>query len=119
MKELQEKTEVLAYLNAGIQLFAITAFQQFGLIWPVYVVMALFFVLIVLQTIAAGAAFSKIIPPQSDDDHQSKGISILISLLYMVSCYQVYLIGFVGFAWLTFAHLLIHLFANIFGAIKK
>ena len=120
MEELQEKTQVLSYVNAGIQLFAVTAFQQLGLIWPMYIIMGLLFILIAMQTIAAAAAFSQIVPTQSfDKDRAGTGIGILMCLLYMISCYHIYLIGFIGFAWVSFAHLLIHLFANILGAIKK
>lgn len=121
MENTEEKqdTQLFFFVNAAIQLSAIFAFQQFALLWPVYIVMVLLSIVIVLQTLGAAAAFSQIVPKsEMISTKQTKGINILISFIYMVSCYNIYLIGFVGFAWVAATHSVIHLFTNILGAMK-
>jgi hypothetical protein len=111
--------------NAAIQFGAILAYQNMMIIWPLYVVMGFLSLLIVLQTIAAGSAFAYIIPTNEEDAERKKernlntsGIRILISIIYMVSCYHIYLAGFVGFAWFALAHVFIQFFTSVFGVIK-
>lgn len=118
----QEKhqTHFFFYLNAAIQLAAILTFQQLGIMWPLYIVMGMLGILIVMQTLAAGFLFSNIAPMQSSHQrNKNSGIAFLISIIYMVSCYNIYLIGYVAFAWFASAHVIIQLLATIFGAMKN
>jgi len=121
MENTEEKQDrqLFFFVNAAIQLSAIFAFQQFAVLWPLYIVMGLLSIIVVLQTLGAAAAFSQIVSESTKiSTRQTKGINILISLIYMVSCYNIYLIGFVGFAWVAATHAVIHLFTNVLGAIK-
>lgn len=120
-KKLEEKSnnhQALFYANAAVQLSVIFAFQQFGVTWIVYILVAVISILIAVQTLGAAAVFAQIVPEKTETK-KIEGINFLISLLYMVSCYHVYLIGLVGFAWIGAAHSVIHLLTNILGAIKK
>ena len=111
---------MLFYVNAAIQLGAILLFQHMGLLWPLYIVMGMISILIVVQTLAAGFVLSNAASlVTSKSKRSSRGIGILISFIYIVSCYNIHLIGFTGFAWFAFAHILIQLFANVFGAMKQ
>lgn len=113
----QTDGQELFYVNAVIQLSAIFAFQQFAVIWPLYIIVALISILIVIQTLGAAALFAQITPTKVST-RKTKGINIMISLLYMISCYHIYLIGFTGFALVGAAHCAIHFLANVLGAIK-
>lgn len=121
MENTEEKQDrqLFFFVNAAIQLSAIFAYQQFAVLWPLYIVMGLLSIIVVLQTLGAAAAFSQIVSESTKvSTRQTKGINILISLIYMVSCYNIYLIGFIGFAWVAATHSVIHLFTNILGAMK-
>ena len=108
------------YVNAAIQLGAILLFQHMGILWPLYIVMGMLSILLVVQTLAAGFVLSSAASiVTSKNKTSSRGIGILVSFIYILSCYNIYLIGFVGFAWFAFAHVLIQLFANVFGAMKQ
>jgi hypothetical protein len=119
MMETENKnSQSFFYANAFIQLCAIFAFQQFGIVWPLYVIIVMLSTLIAMQTIAAAGAFSQIVPEKKVSTRPSAGINILVSVLYMISCYHIYIIGFVGFAWIAASHSVIHFFTNILGAMK-
>lgn len=113
---------VQAYMiiNAIIQLGAIFAFQYAVIVWPLYIVMVMLGLLIAVQTLGAGFAFSSISEVKTERNKKNNsGLGILISFIYMISCYHIYLIGFISFAWFAFAHVIIQLTANFFGAIKQ
>jgi hypothetical protein len=122
MEEQKQNSQVFFYLNATIQLCAVFAFQQLAVIWPFYIVMAMICIVIAIQTLGASVAFSGfgLTPPASKVIvANTAGINVLISLLYMVSSYHIYLIGFVGFAWVAATHSVIHLLTNLMGASKN
>jgi hypothetical protein len=83
--------------------------------------MALLSVIIVMQTLGAAILFSGVaaIPHTKVKVSNTGGINIIISLLYMISSYHIYMIGFVGFACVAATHSVIHLLTNIFGATKN
>lgn len=118
-EEQKQNTQAFFYLNAFFQLTAILVFQQFGITWLLYIVMAMIGMMIAIQTLAAAISFSDSILPSKVRVANMGGINILISVLYMVSSYHIYLIGFVGFAWFAAAHTVIHLLTNILGASKN
>ena len=106
-------------MNAVIQLSAILAFQQLAVIWPFYIVMAMICIVIATQTLGAGIAFSGLKLKDTASRAQPGGMHILISILYLVSCCHIYVIGFVGFAWIAGTHSVIHLLTNLIGASKN
>lgn len=111
--------QALFYINAAIQLSAIFAFQQLGLMWPLYITIGLLSIVILLQTLGGAIAFSGIGLKGEVKVASTGGINILISILYLVSSYHIYLIGFVGFAYVAATHSVIHLLTNIIGASKN
>lgn len=123
MKEnkLEEKSnsQVFFYVNAVIQLSAFFAFQQLGIIWPFYIIMGMISIVILLQTLGGAVAFSGVSLKIKAKVSNTSGINIIISILYFLSSYHIYLIGFVGFAWIAATHSLIHLLTNILGASKN
>lgn len=118
MEKPEENSTVAFYVNATIQLCAVFAFQQLGLIWPLYIVMAMLSIVIAIQTLGAGISFSGIKLKPSTKVPSTGGINVLISVLYLVSSYHIYLIGFIGFAWIAATHSVIHLLTNIIGTSK-
>lgn len=119
MKNKEENSQVFFYLNTLIQLTAILVFQQLAIIWPLYIVMGMICIVIAIQTLGAGLAFSGTLLPSSARVANTGGINVLISVIYIVSSYHIYLIGFVGFAWVAGTHSVIHLLTNILGASKN
>ena len=122
MEDTEQKQEsyFFFYLNAAIQLAAILIYQNMLIVWPFYIVMCMLGILIFMQTIAAAAVFSNVINVNLPKDKKpGAGIGILISIIYMVSCYHIYLIGYVGFAWFALAHVIIQFLGTTFGAMKK
>lgn len=118
--EQKQESYFFFYLNAAIQLTAIFLYQNMLIVWPFYIVMGMLGILIFMQTIAAAAVFSNAIDVKLPKDKKpGAGIGILISIIYMVSCYHIYLIGYIGFAWFASAHVIIQFFGIILGAMKK
>jgi hypothetical protein len=119
--KLEEKSnsQVFFYVNAVIQLSAFFAFQQLGIIWPFYIIMGMISIVILLQTLGGAVAFSGVSLKIKAKVSNTSGINIIISILYFLSSYHIYLIGFVGFAWIAATHSLIHLLTNILGASKN
>lgn len=122
MEDTEEKQEsyFFFYLNSAVQLVAILLYQNMAIVWPLYLVMGMLGILIFMQTIAAAAVFSNVIDIKLPKEKKSSGgIGILVSFIYMVSCYHIYLIGYVGFAWFALAHVIIQFLGITFGAMKK
>ena len=118
-EKLDNNRHIFYYTNAGLQLCAIFAFHHFGVIWPFYIIMAMLSIVILLQTLGGAITFSGIGLKGDVKVENSGGINIIISILYLLSSYNIYLIGFVGFAWIAATHSVIHLLTNIFGASKN
>lgn len=114
--EQNSNGQILFYVNSAVQLSSFFAFQYFGLIWPFYITMGFLCFVILIQTLAAGLAFSGVGLKGDVKVANTGGINILLSILYLVSSYHIYLIGFVGFAWVAATHSVIHLLTNILGA---
>jgi hypothetical protein len=119
MEETEQENYFFYYLNASIQLAAILLYQNMAIIWPLYIVMGMLGLVIALQTIIAATVFSNMINVPISKKKDISAISVIISIIYMVSCYYIYLAGYVGFAWFAFAHVIIAFFSSIFGAMKK
>jgi hypothetical protein len=117
--EAKSAGQVLFYANATVQLSAFFAFQYLGLIWPFYIIIGGISFIIAIQTLAAALAFSGVGLNGEVRVANTGGINILLSILYLVSSYHIYLIGFVGFAWIAGTHSVIHLLTNILGASKN
>jgi hypothetical protein len=114
--EAKSAGQVLFYANSAVHLSSFFAFQYLGLIWPFYITMGIISFIIVIQTLAAALAFSGVGLKGEVKVANTGGINILLSILYLVSSYHIYLIGFVGFAWVAATHSVIHLLTNILGA---
>ena len=117
--------DIFAILNAIIQIFGVVGSQSYGLVWTLYPSMFLLGVLVVGQTISAGVMLGLFIAGKdlkrstAGPTGISPGIGVLISLLYMLTAYQIYLIGYPVFAGIGFAHatlnLIIHAMKGVFS----
>lgn len=116
--------DFFAIINAAIQIFGIVGIHSYGIAWALYPSMVLFGILIFVQTISAGIlmglfTLGKDLKRKNTDVGLSPGIGILISLLYMLSAYQIYLIGYPFFAGVAAAHAAITLILNIMKGLAK
>jgi hypothetical protein len=105
-----------AVVNSVIQVSGITGIQYFGLIWAMYPAMFMLGLVILMQTIAAGYFFATKKYPDSTEDQPnliSPGIGMLIASIYMLSSYQILLMGFEIFAGFGFAHSAILFFSHM------
>ena len=110
----------LALTNSTIQVSAILAYQYFALVWPLYIVMGFLTLLIIMQTIAAGALFSGAISEKKEiESTDGFGANFILSVLYILSCYHIHMIGYTVFASIAVAHAAILMSTVFFGWIKK
>jgi len=107
-----------AVANAVIQTGAILA-SSAGILWAMYPTMALVAYVATVQSIAAAGVFSGIVKGAVETEDTGYGLKALIGILYLVSSYQVYLIGYEVFSGIMFAHATIHVLINLFGVIKS
>lgn len=112
--------QTLGLSNATIQLAAVLSYQYLALVWPLYVVMIMLGLLIGMQTLAAGVAFSYIeIEKKSKSANSLGSISFLVALLYFLSCYHIHLIGYTIFAAVAATHVSIMMVSAFFLWSKK
>jgi hypothetical protein len=110
----------LAVVNSTIQVGAILSYQYFALVWPLYIVMGFLTLLIIMQTIAAGALFSGSIAEKKEIANvDGFSTNFILTILYMLSCYHIHLIGYTVFASIAVAHTAILMSTIIFTWIKK
>lgn len=111
----------LGFYNAGIQLFAIFAYQYFSMLWPLYIVIVMLSLLILLQTSAAAWTFSGYRMEKKDDNDEKKdpGITFLVSALYLVSCFNIHLAGYPIFAIVAATHAAIMMLSSFFIWVKS
>lgn len=75
--------------------------------------------LIVMQTIAAGALFSGSISEKKEvESVDGFGTNLIVAVLYILSCYHIHLIGYTVFASVAVAHAAILMSTVFFGWIK-
>jgi hypothetical protein len=104
----------LIYVNATMQLLAILLFQQYALLWPIYAIMLMLSVFIAANTFVIAISFSGIVKIEKYKKYNpSLFMHILLPLIYMFSIYHIYQIGYVVFASLALAHIIISLATNI------
>jgi hypothetical protein len=116
-EEVQKSSATLLVINAGIQFAAFFAYTQYAVFWPYYIVIGMLSILILIQTIAAAAVWAGY-PNEKMIKKTDNGMLFLISLFYMVSCYQLYIIGYTFFSVVAFTHVTLISLASIFRSIK-
>ncbi len=98
-----------ALINASIQVFAIIGVMHLALPWAIYPLLVLAGVMIFVQTLTAGFAFSgkelKIAIPRNENE--SDLLSFMITAIYAISTYYLYTLGFVFFSGIMAAHVAI------------
>lgn len=105
-----------AVVNSVIQVSGIAGVQYFGLIWAMYPAMFMLGLVILMQTIVAGYIFATKKYPDSTEDKSpeiSPSLGMLIASIYMLSSYQIFLMGFEIFAGFGFAHSIILFFSHM------
>lgn len=112
------KSEIAGVLNAIIQTSAIISANFFGVMWGMYLVMLMMGYMTFMQTVAAGSLFSGFVKNDEQIEKIPRAIPMLVSILYLASAYQVYLLGFYVFSGIMFSHTTIYLLTNIFGALR-
>ena len=105
--------------NALIQCGAILAASYFGIDWPMYFVMGMIVLLGIFQTIAAAGMLSKITETSDVPSNLAEPYQILIGILYMMSGYQLYLMGFEVFSGFAIAHASLYILTFLFKRIKQ
>lgn len=109
-------------INATIQTVSMGLLSIFNIHWGIYFVMGMLSIVTVLQILAAGAFFSgtTVIEDTYDEEQETKNIStqILLGLLYLVSCYFIYMLGFIFLAGVFTSQVMITLYTNILKAVK-
>ena len=104
-----------AVINASVQLFAIVGVTQFAISWAIYPLFLLVGLMIFAQTTAAGYAFSgKEMPKVEKSELENNLLSFMIAIIYAVSAYYLYTLGFVFFSGLMAAHVAISFVTLIF-----
>ena len=72
-----------------------------------------------MQSIAAASLFSGFIEGSTENEDPNYSISILVAILYLVSSYHVYTLGYGVIAGIMFTHATIFLFTNVLGVLKE
>ena len=114
-----ENTVVYGISNAFIQVSAILASNYFGISWPMYIIMAMIVFLGGMHTIAAAGLMSKITETEKMKSSPVESHQILIGFIYLISAYQLYLMGFEVFSGFTIAHALLIILTQVFKGIKQ
>jgi hypothetical protein len=107
-----------ASINALLQATALFASSQ-GVIWAMYPIMAMLCYIGFMQSIAAASLFSGFIEGSTENEDPNYSISILVAILYLVSSYHVYTLGYGVIAGIMFTHATIFLFTNVLGVLKE
>lgn len=106
-------------INVGIQFIGLFSVQYLGLNWAIIPTAILLSIIIVLQTISAGALFSRFVETTVITSYRENiGMRFLVAFLYGVSVYQIFLLGYVFFAGVATVHVLILIMSLIFLSIK-
>jgi hypothetical protein len=116
-EEIQKSNTTMLVINAGIQFAAFFAYTQYAVFWPYYIVIGMLSILILIQTIGAAAVWAGY-QNEKKSRKTDDSMLFLISIVYMVSCYQLYIAGYTIFSVVAFTHVAIISFAAILRSIK-
>jgi hypothetical protein len=111
------KNNVFAVTNAVVQTTCIVASNS-GIVWAIYPIMIMVSYVSLVQTFASAGVFSGITKIHDKIEDDGYGLRALIGILYLVSSYQVYTIGYEIFSGFMFAHSVMFLLTNTLGVIK-
>jgi xanthosine utilization system XapX-like protein len=115
---MSNKNNVFATVNAAVQTGAILA-SSAGVAWAMFPIMFMVAYISFMQTFAAAGIFSGVVKDSVEVKDVGYGLRALIGILYLLSSYQVYLIGYQLFAGFMFAHAAIFLLTNLLGVLKN
>lgn len=118
-EKLDTTKSIYGVSNAIIQCGAILATNYFEIAWPMYFVMGMIVLLGILQTIAAAGLLSKITETSDVSSNLAEPYQILIGIIYMMSSYQLYLMGFEVFSGFAIAHASLYMLTIVFKRIKQ
>jgi len=118
-EEVQKSNSTMMAANAIIQFSAFFAYTYYAILWPYYVVIGMLSLLILIQTIGAAAVLAGYTKNESKSKMHDNKMLFLISLVYMMSCYQLYIIGYTIFSVVAFTHVVLISLAAIFRSIKQ
>jgi hypothetical protein len=116
-EETQKSNTAMLVINACIQFAAFFAYTQYAVFWPYYIVIGMLSILILIQTIGAAAVWAGY-QNEKKSRKTDDSMLFLISIVYMVSCYQLYIAGYTIFSVVAFTHVAIISFAAILRSIK-
>lgn len=117
--EVQKGNPYMMVINAAIQFTAFFSYTQYAFFWPYYIVIGMLSILILIQTIVAAGAFAGYNnKTESKSKIHDNKMLFLLSLVYMMSCYQLYTIGYTIFAVVAFTHVVLMSLAAILRSIK-
>jgi hypothetical protein len=114
---MSSKNSLFATANAAVQTGAILA-SSAGIAWAMFPIMFLVAYISFMQTFAAAGVFSGVVKDSVEVEDAGYGLRTLLGILYLLSSYQVYLVGYEVFSGLMFAHAAIFLLTNLLGVMK-
>jgi hypothetical protein len=114
---MSSKNSLFATANAAVQTGAILA-SSAGIAWAMFPIMFLVAYISFMQTFAAAGVFSGVVKDSVEVEDAGYGLRTLLGILYLLSSYQVYLIGYEVVSGLMFAHAAIFLLTNLLGVMK-
>lgn len=118
-EKLDSTKSIYGVSNALMQCGAILATSYFEIAWPMYFVMGMIVLLGILQTIAAAGLLSKITETSDVSTSLAEPYQILVGIIYMMSGYKLYLMGFEVFSGFAIAHASLYMLIITFKRIKQ
>ena len=118
-EKLDNFKSIYGVSNAFMHCGAILATNYFEIAWPMYFVIGMIVLLGILQTIAAAGLLSKITETSDVPSNLAEPYQILIGIIYMMSSYQLYLMGFEVFSGFAIAHASLYMLTIVFKRIKQ
>jgi hypothetical protein len=115
---MSNENSLFVTANAIIQTGAIVA-SSAGVVWAMYPIMFMVAYISFMQSVASAGIFSGIVKDSVEVKDVGYGLRTLIGILYLLSSYQVYMIGFEVFSGFMFAHATIYTLTNMFGVLKN
>jgi asparagine N-glycosylation enzyme membrane subunit Stt3 len=120
MMETKENSQMFAVSNAAIQVSAMLLYQYFAFAWGMYFVMGMIVILGTMQTLSGayliGTPASTV---ERKESVQSDSSQIIVGLIYCLSSYQIYLMGFEFFAGFALAQSVFYTLIVIYKRAKS
>jgi len=119
---MTNKFDYQAITNAAIQSISMGVLTVFNIYWGMYIVMGMLSILTLIHMVSAALFFSGTITPldiEKEENNENLTVQILLGLLYLISCYFIYIMGFVFFAGVFSSQVIITIATNTMRILKS